>query len=913
MINKLSNKPVIFYLFSFFLPFFITLLALNALHITPFGDHTLVISDANGLYINYLSYAGRFFKGLEGFTYSFKKGLGGNMMPHMAGTMINPFFPIITLFNIADYPTAFTWISVLNFCACGLTMYAFIADMSGHKRSNLIFSTSYALSGFLVANVFQVIFFTGPLMLPLMVLGLRRIFQGKRPIVYFLSLTFCILTNIYFGFTLCIASALFFFVYLWMKKDELRGKRLAIFLHYGISSLCAGLIPVIVWLPTLRGISGGRLDQTKLSDFSFCEKMPFVEIFSKLFTGANTTSQLVNGLPNIFVGLLPVALVILFFINKKISHRMKIAAGITLAVYLVGFYIIFFDMLFHAGTTTNWFNFRYSYIFSFLLLMIACYEWQYVDELSCDILKKVFLGMVIAALIIFSKHYEYVMGSEVLLDFILLMVIYLAYRLYRLKPESNPKRTFELVVTVIVSFSLFLNYTICTKNIMEWGIEKSDYQETVNSVSPLITGIQNADDDFYRMEVNNQRSGTLGNDPMLYGYNGVGHGGSNERNFVREETSKLGVQWYNMRNYYAQGIPAATDTLLGIRYLIADEDVTEEKNYIRMTDMEAMGLATSDEVYDAYKNDYALPIAFVAEKDVNALELDYDDLFDNLNQVWSAISGAADRVFVEENDIEFRSLNLSESQKMSAEDAREIVQSYENKESESDSSFESDRKTAEEELTVSLVQNEAPMLASSIEFSFVAKQDGPVYIYHGAALNKSNGSTESVVRYLGYYHKGDTVTGYLPVTSDYVNKVTFEEYAGRFRAAYADLEALQKMSEEVTSRPSTIEKIKDSHLKGNVTVEEGQELLFTIPWDEGWTCYIDGQKKELTKVLGVFMAAEVEPGEHTYEMLYIPGGMETGMKISAAAAVLMLLYLLFGRKLIDKMLVHRSVATTIES
>ena len=907
---RITKIPIKYYLASFMLPLLIIVIALIGLHITPFGDHTLVISDANGLYINYLGYVGRFVKGLEGFTYSFEKGLGGNMMPHMAGTMINPFFPIIALFNIVNYPTAFTWISVLNFCTCGLTMYAFLAGVFGHKCSNLIFSTSYALSGFLVANVFQVIFFTGPLMLPLMVLGLRRIFQGKNPIVYFLSLFFCILTNIYFGFTLCIASALLFFVYMWMKKDELRGKRLSILLHYGISSVCAGLIPIVVWLPAIKGISGGRLDQTKLTDFSFWEKMPFVEIFSKLFTGANTTSQLVNGLPNIFVGLLPVALVVLFFINKKISHRMKVAAGVTLVFYLLGFYIIFFDMLLHAGTTTNWFNFRYSYIFSFLLLMIASYEWQYVDELSFSLFKKIFLGMIMAALIVFSKHYEYVMGSEVLLDFILLMVIYFAYRLYRLKPEINPKKTFEVVTIVIVSFSLFLNYIICTRNIKEWEAKRSEYQETVNSVSPLITGIQNADDGFYRMEVNNQRSGTLGNDPMLYGYNGVGHGGSNERNFVREELNKLGVQWFNMRNYYAQGIPAATDTLLGIRYLIANEDMAEEKNYIRMTDMEAMGLATSDEVYDAYKNDYALPIAFAAEKDVNALELDCDDLFDNLNQVWSAISGLDYNVFVEENDIEFRSLNLSASQEMTAEDAREIVQSYEQKEVESESSSESDSKTTEDELTVSLVQDEAPMFASSVEFSFTAKQDGPVYVYHGAALNKSNGSVESVVRYLGYYHKGDKVTGYLPVTSDYVNKVTFEEYAGRFRAAYADLEALQEMSEVVASRPSTIEKIKDSHLKGNVTIEEGQELLFTIPWDDGWTCYIDGKEAELTKVLGVFMAVETEPGEHTYEMVYVPGGMKTSMKISVAAAILMLLYLLFGRRIINKVLIKEPINVT---
>ena len=50
--------------------------------------------------------------------------------------------------------------------------------------------------------------------------------------------------------------------------------------------------------------------------------------------------------------------------------------------------------------------------------------------------------------------------------------------------------------------------------------------------------------------VSDQLTQTLGNDPMLYGYNGVGHGGSNERSFVREEAFKVGVQWFNMRNYY---------------------------------------------------------------------------------------------------------------------------------------------------------------------------------------------------------------------------------------------------------------------------------------------------------------------------------------------------------------------------
>jgi uncharacterized membrane protein YfhO len=199
--KKLTSRPIMLYLASFMLPFIIIVIALIGLHITPFGDNTLVISDANGLYLNYLGYVGRFVKGLESFTYSFEKGLGGNMMPHMGGTMLSPLYGLMSLFDIHDYPMAFTFIVILNFCFCGVTMYILLKDLFGHKRSNLIFSTSYALSGFMVANVFQVIFFSGCHMLPLMVLGMRKIFQGKNPLLYIIALVYAMIGSFYFGFT----------------------------------------------------------------------------------------------------------------------------------------------------------------------------------------------------------------------------------------------------------------------------------------------------------------------------------------------------------------------------------------------------------------------------------------------------------------------------------------------------------------------------------------------------------------------------------------------------------------------------------------------------------------------------------------------------------------------------------------
>jgi uncharacterized membrane protein YfhO len=90
--RKIRNKSIIFYILSFGIPAVVILTALVGLGITPFGDNSLVISDGNALYINYMGYVGRAVHGQEGILFSFEKGLGGNMMGSWGWFLLNPFF-----------------------------------------------------------------------------------------------------------------------------------------------------------------------------------------------------------------------------------------------------------------------------------------------------------------------------------------------------------------------------------------------------------------------------------------------------------------------------------------------------------------------------------------------------------------------------------------------------------------------------------------------------------------------------------------------------------------------------------------------------------------------------------------------------------------------------------------------------
>lgn len=894
--KKTKLRGVLFYFASFAIPIIIITVALAGLGITPFGDHTLVISDGDGLYINYLSYVGRVVKGLGGITYSFEKGLGGNMMDSWGWFLMNPFFALFSLFDITAYPRAFTYVSVLNFAVCGFSMYIFFRDIYGHKLSNLIFSTSYALNGFLVANVFQMNFFTGVFSLPLMVLGLQKILQNKNPILYTLSLAYSLFTNFYFGFMLSVASILIFAVNFFIGEIN---QRKYVTVKYIVSSLLSGLLSSVVWFPALLALRGGRLDQTTLGDFSFQEKMPFIEIFSKLFTGANSAAELQDGLPNIFVGILPVALVVLFFISNKINRKQKIKAGIYLGVYLVSFYIIALDMLMHGATVTNWFNFRYSFIFSFFLLLIASQEWEVLSQEPGAKLKQATLIMLTATAVIFSKRYEYVNGSEVLLDFIILLVIWLSFWMHKKDPAKNTRFMFEMIVIILVSLNLLLNYRFCTKNIMDWGSTASEYVDVVMPVSSSVDAIKMTDNGFYRMEVGEQRIPMTGNNPMLYGYNGVSHGGSDDRNATRIALSQLGIHRYDMRNYYDKGIPAATDTLFGLKYIISKEDLSEQKGYKKVT-------GTID--WGVYKNDNALPVAFPANSSIRDVEIDNEDIFDNLNKTWASISGRTENIFQEEQgEILFTSHNIIDPKEIERSEAIDIV-------SKRDAELEKlisnslpnveNQESGEEDnqgLFVSGIQAESlkepPENKSYIEYSWVASQDGPAYSYNRAGMMDDVGSFGTVLCYEGYYHKGDTITGYVSVASNYVTQDVLEDFAGRFKAAYADLGTLEKLSREICRRPSSIEKVKDTFLRGHIEIDEGQLLMFTIPYDEGWTLTVDGHEMELKQVLGAFITADLEPGEHSYEMKFVPSGLKMSEKVAAVSMIMLLIFVFVdGRK-----------------
>ena len=89
----------------------------------------------------------------------------------------------------------------------------------------------------------------------------------------------------------------------------------------------------------------------------------------------------------------------------------------------------------------------------------------------------------------------------------------------------------------------------------------------------------------------------------------------------------------------------------------------------------------------------------------------------------------------------------------------------------------------------------------------------------------------------------------------------------------------------------------DTHFKGTVSSDTGRVLYMSVPYEKGWTVYVDGKKGNLLRLFDAMCAVNLEPGTHEIEMRYSPQGFVPGAVISVlSAAGLVVLFLLERRR-----------------
>ena len=164
-----------------------------------------------------------------------------------------------------------------------------------------------------------------------------------------------------------------------------------------------------------------------------------------------------------------------------------------------------------------------------------------------------------------------------------------------------------------------------------------------------------------------------------------------------------------------------------------------------------------------------------------------------------------------------------------------------------------------------------------------------------AVLKIAGGETEKKLKYLTRENSFSSgVEDYLVnigYSREGVNEITLTfQNPGiyTFDKLYVACQPAKEMKEWIRAlgaeTPESLQ-LRENRAEARITLSEPKLLCFSIPYNKGWTAYVDGEKAEIFPVNTMNLGIELEPGEHEIELRYRTPGLSAGAAVSAGGLI----------------------------
>ncbi|MDD3341503.1 MAG: YfhO family protein [Bacilli bacterium] len=838
MLNTLKRKKG--YIYSFIIPFIILFFIAFCLgFILKKYNNTLFVSD---MYAQYKS----LFTNLrtEGLSfYSFSKGLGSSMIGTYAYYLISPFNLIVFLFKEIHIHYAIMLIIFIKMSLCGLTMYALLKHHFKENKMLLIFSTAYALMAFNVNYYFHVMWLDTVYLLPLVLLGIDKIIRGKKPYLYIFALFLTVLMNYYLAFMVCIFSVLYFIYRLYLYNEKKKDKKeifrtIRVFL---ISSIIGGLLTSFILVPTLfefKDMPRGEYNAFLENQIGFNGNP--LEIIGKLFIGSHNNDTLLSHYTfQIYTGILISVLVLLYFLNHKISKREKHASFIIVLIFIMSMLINYINYIWHGFNVPICFNGRYTFIFSCFLIYLAMRsltEIKYITKLQYFIVAPIY---PILGVITFIGQFPFTNLFMVYVTVALSFFYLLLLSIYGKNNKDSKIASYLLLFLVLGE--LFTNMFFSLQDFKFKTVR--EVQGSYVIMQKQVSKVMEKDSStFYRMEKNFNYSAT---DPLYFSYNGIGTFLSTMSKTQLDFLAKLGYNVHNNIIEYMTTYPVS-DSIFGMKYYM-DKDSDPKSHYYNKID--SFQVSSANGIFynvfksdvSVYENSSALSIGTLTGNDVSKCTPQYQN-FDRMqyqNNVISCLSGKDISIY------EKIPLQKVEGTKFSfINTKRDNIIAYPNVKADL---------LKNEDFVELIIGNRSFGVYNNMSFIpqfFENKADLGITMTTETKNSKNN--KQEYIPYL-YYFNADTF--------------------------YKTFNDLNKHSLQITKK-------KGSYMEGTASATKDNHYLFTtIPYDTGWTIKVDGKKIKYDKVFDTLIGFDLKEGNHKITFSYFPKGIKEGTVLSLVTLI----------------------------
>ncbi|WFM81711.1 YfhO family protein [Streptococcus ruminicola] len=844
---KITNNTI-YYLTAFFLPFVILFLALLAENISFNGETTILASDGFHQYVIFAENLRNILHGSDSLFYTFTSGLGLNFYALISYYLGSFFSPFVYFFSLKSMPDAIYLFTLLKVACMGLTSFYSLRQLYPKvlKPFTVILSSSYALMSFAISQIEINMWLDVFILLPLIILGLNRLLNQKKFILYYLTLTILFIQNYYFGYMVAIFLVLYFLVQISKENHwKIRGRQ---FVDFTVVSILAGLSSCVMLLPTYLDLS---THGEKFSTFTewFTENSWFLDLFAKNFVGAYDTTKF-GSIPMIYVGIFPLILAIIFFTIKSIKWQTRLAYGIVLLLIIASFYLEPLDLMWQGMHSPNMFLHRYSWAFSLIVILLAAETLSRLKELTVKhyLIGIVPLGLGFLTTVLLKNHYQFLETPQIIITFSFLAaytIILISY--------AKQYLTFNLFISFTLLFTVFetsLNtyYQITALN-SEWVFpSRQSYELNLTDTEKLIQKSQKLNTTFYRTE---ELLPQTGNDSMKYNYHGISQFSSIRNTTSSSTLDRLGFKSTGTNlNLRYQNNTLLMDSLFAVKYNLSETDV----NKFGFRYLDNSGNTS------LYENQYASQLAILT----NGLYKDIDfsvNTLDNQTNWMNNLTGLSEKYFTRVASQLSGGANLLNGRVTTSNDGQ--LNSH-----------------ADYNLTVA-PNTQLYISVPNITFSNENSQKVQITV-NGKTAEYTTDNAYTFFD-LGYFE--DSQTLHVTLSFPENNQVSFNQpnfYALDTTSYQKAMEIINRQKVKVTTNKNTV--------TATYKADKASSLLFTIPYDKGWTATQNGQKITLSKAQDGFMKVDVESGKGKVVLTYLPTGFKEGTMLSSVGLLLFICY-----------------------
>ncbi len=924
------------YITAFLLPFLIMLGVYACLGKHPFGNGSVLTLDLQAQYVYYYEALRRLLTEGGSWLYSFERTLGGEFMGIVAYYAASPFNLIFVLFPKNMMADAVMFMQLAKVGTMGLTFAYYLRKT--RKTSDMLtvsFSLMYALSAYSVVQLINPMWLDAMVFLPLLVLGIEKMIRERKFILYTVSLATIFITNYYIGYMCAIFTFFYYLYYYFLVRDEipqnpkcenskgivklLSSRGFETLMRFGVFSVLAAVISALMLWSAWYSLQFGKTGFSN-PDFSPTLRFDFLDIFVKLLPGSYDTVR-PNGLPMIYSGMLALIAMPLFFLSKTISTKKKALTAGLMMLFVVSFSVNTIDLVWHGFSMPNWLNYRYSFLFSFVMIVMACDAIRGLRKIPYKWIAG--SGAVIALLVLIVQKLGYTFAqaegktndlddAKCIIVSLVLVAVYL-FVLYVMK-TPNMEKSAAFALAIIVCVEMFATSLITVGEIqLDVGTVRYDnylsdngkteyytgYQGAIRRLESIVNTVLERDDSLYRMESKVYRREGGVNEPMALGFNGISHSTSTLNSSVITLMSNLGYSSQSHWTKYLGGTPIS-DALLGIKYVVTKNDKLDPNFYtVVAEEQEDYKYIPSDNTIYAMQNTKALSLVYGVSP---AVSTHLDDF--NLPLRRSAL----------ELQNELLNVMLSDSALGSPNALRSIYADFTTSGCDYHTFNQPSKYTdanGEEQTVYTNYYAFEPkdgVSSSTIRYVFTAEADGPIYFHVGGILFTGmstdceilvNGTKVCdyftnetwVIQDLGDFEKGDRVI----VEIVFENGKMYYSSESESPFYYVDYDAMDDAFYALEDASMYVEEHGNDYLKGYINLPEGQELIFTtIPYDEGWKVTVDGEEVEPIKVLDTLLAVPCTAGYHELEFVYRPDSFVYGSILSVLGILIFAAIVVFS-------------------